>query len=161
MIYRVQHPGFFNDPQARQLAERACIECGINPKAGSEHLVGLCGHWNMLVLVAAEDGEPVGLLVCELPNPFMLHPVISLAYNRGSMDTGKQMFDVARQFLQETGNTRVSMLNRSRQRTDVWAHGAEIRLRAKEVARASMITLELREDGRIDEQREQSEPGLR
>lgn len=161
MIYRAQHPHFFASPEMRQLAERACIECGIDPKAGVDHLIGLCGHWNVVVLVAVENKEPVGLVVCELPNAFMLHPLISLAYNRGSFEAGKQLFEVVRQFLKETGNTRVSMLNRSRQRTDVWAHGAEIRLKAKEVNRASMITLELTDDERRGEPEQLTEPGLR
>jgi hypothetical protein len=145
VIVRADIPRF--DPPLRALAERACLANGVG-EGGVEHLRGLCGRWDILVLIGVEDGQPVGLLVCELPNPFMLLPLISFAYNEGHMETGQEMFRGAREWVQAHGYSKVTMLNRSRAQTDVWARGVEIRLRAKEVARASMITVELNHDER-------------
>ena len=152
MISRVELPQLLNIHSLHELARRAVAACGLGEDAVA-HLQGMCGHWDKLVLVAIEQERPVGLLCVELPNPFMLHPQITLAYNEGSMETGNELFASARAYVAAHGFTQVGMTNRSRAPDDVWARGVEIRLRAKEVHRTSRITVEFNHDaGRRGEQ---------
>lgn len=150
-IFKLSSPAAFQIPNLRILAERACQECGVSMVTGPDFIAGMCGHWNTCVIAGLEQEEPVALMIAELPTPFMLHPAIPLAYNRGSTELGAEMFKVLRQFILSSGYTRVQMQNQSRARDDVWVRGCEIRLRAKEVKRTSGITLEFQQDGREPE----------
>lgn len=147
-IWKLSNPAAFKIEGLRTLAERACQECGVSMVTGPDYIAGMCGHWNTCVIAGLEQEEPVALMIAELPTPFMLHPSIPLAYNRGSTELGAEMFMILREFVQGSGYTRVQMQNQSRARDDVWARGCEIRLRAKEVKRTSGIILELQQDGR-------------
>lgn len=145
MISRIELPQLLNIHPLRELARRACASVGRGEDA-VEHLQGMCGHWDRLVLVAFEQERPVGLLCVELPNPFMLHPIISLAYNEGSLETGKELCAGAKTYVQAHGYTSVTFVNGSRAPDAVYVRNAEIRLRAKEVHRTSMITMEFNHD---------------
>lgn len=147
MIYRVCMPRIFCVPELRELGERACRACGIDPQCGVAHLSTLCGHWDHLVVVGFEDDDPVGIMVAELPNPFSQDPLISLVYNEGSMETGTEMFAAVRHFIEGAGYSRVAMINQSRAPDKIWARGVEIRLRARPVARATRLTVEFKKDG--------------
>lgn len=147
MIYRVAFPHYFQITAVRELGERACRECGISPQCGVAHLSNMCGHWDKLVLLGYEGDDPVAIMAVELPNPFSQDPLIPLVYNEGSMETGNDLFAMARAYIEGAGYSKVAMINRSRAPDEIWERGIEIRLRARPVNRATRLTVEFKNDG--------------